>query len=114
MCGTYVYLGEVMYHAISDGLNFSTITRDVWGNATLVPRRTVPKSTQTLSLDSARVNKAMDTRVDLNAVPSLWTGLDDSTSDWFEALAILGIYKKFEIDVAMLDKALINLELEEI
>lgn len=112
--GTYVYLGDVQYHAKNDGLNFSSITRDVWGNATLVPRRTIPKTNQALMLPSNRVTKAMAARVALNAVPCLWTGLDDTTSDWFEMLAIMGIYKQFEIDASLPEVATITLELEEI
>jgi len=112
--GTFVYLGDVQEHATNDGVNFSSITRDAWGNATLVPRRTVPKTNSVLLLDSARVNKALDARVALNAVAALWTGLDDSTSDWFEMTAILGIYKQFLVDSVLQDKATITLELEEI
>ena len=112
--GTFIYLGQVEYHAKSDGLNFSTITRDLYGTATLVPRRTLPKTNQTLVLPSYRVNKAMAARTLLNALPALWTGLDDATSDWFEMLVILGVYKKFEIDLTQLARAIIDLELEEI
>lgn len=112
--GTNVYLGAVLTHARSDGINFSSITRDLYGNATLVPRRTVPKTNQTLTLDSSRVNRVMAARTALNATPCLWTGLDDSTSDWFETLVILGVYKQFEIEIVTNDKALVTLELEEI
>lgn len=112
--GTYVYLGKIQYHSKSDGLNFSTITRDAWGTATLVPHRTVPKLNCTTDLDSSYVTKAMDTRVALNAVPALWTGLDDSTSDWFEMVEILGIYKQFELEAMIQDHATLTLEVEEI
>ncbi|MFH1010337.1 MAG: hypothetical protein V1784_03780, partial [bacterium] len=112
--GTYIYLGDTQQQAKNDALNFSSITRDLWGNATLVPRRTVPKTNQTLLLPSYRVNKAIAARVLLNAIPALWTAVDDSASDWFDALTILGIYKTFEIGAIEGDYAMINLELEEI
>lgn len=112
--GTYVYIGMVLQHAKADSLNFSSITRDLWGNVTLVPRRSVPKTTQTLLLPSSRTNKVMAAKAALDARPALWTGLDDTTSDWFEMLEILGIYKQFEFDAAQAEQAEITLELEEI
>ena len=112
--GTYVNLGAAQYRGRSDGLNFSTITRDVWGNATLVQRRTVPKVNVVTIIDSVLVNRAMDARIALNAKACLWSGLDDTTSDWYEMFAILGVYKQFEIEAALMEKAQITLELEEI
>jgi hypothetical protein len=112
--GTYIYIGEAQYEAGNDGLNFSTISRDLYGNATLVKRRTLPKTSQQLVLPSYRVNKAMAARVLLNATPALWTGLDDASEYYFDMLTILGVYKQFEIKARNMDKAVINLELEEI
>jgi len=112
--GTYVYLGALQYGATNDGLNFSTVTRDDWGNATLVPRRTLPTTEQTLMVSSSRVNKVKQARIDLNAIPALWTGIDDSTSEWFDMLSILGIYTKFQIGAPIRSMAEITLSLEEI
>ena len=39
--GTYTYIGNIQFGMVNDALNFSTVTRDVFGNATLVPRRTI-------------------------------------------------------------------------
>lgn len=112
--GTHIYLGALQRGGTNDGLNFSTVTRDLWGNATLVPRRTLPKTDQTLQVSSARVNKVKKARIDLNAIPALWTGLDDSTSSWFDTFAILGIYTKFTIGAPHNNIAEISLSLEEI
>ena len=112
--GTYIYIGTVQYGATNDGLNFSTVTRDVFGNATLVPRRTLPKTDQTLMISSNRINRCKEARVLLNAVPALWTGIDDNTSDWFDMLTILGIYTRFQIGQVRNLRAEINLSLEEI
>lgn len=112
--GTYIYLGSAEYGATNDGQNFSTVTRDLYGNATLVPRRTLPKTTQRLFVASARVNKVKAARVLLNATPALWTGLDDAASDWFDMLTILGIYTQFVIGAAHNGMAEITLALEEI
>lgn len=112
--GTYVYLGEAQYNATSDTLNFSTVTRDEFGNSTLVPRRNVPRTNQVVMVAKSRVNKVRAVRDDLNATPALWSALDDSTDGYADALLILGIYKQFSIDVDYPELAAINLELEEI
>ena len=113
--GTKIYLGKTQYTAKDDSLNFSIITRDEFGNSTLTPRRTVPKSSQTLWCEKTNVNNARLARKLLNAVPAFWSGLDDKYSDdYFEAVSLYGIYKQFEIDIGQPDVATINLELEEL
>lgn len=113
--GNKVYLGATQYNARSDSMNFSTINRDEFGGAILKPRRSVPKTNQTLWTPYDIVNSVRQVRTDLNAVPALWSGLDEKFDHpYFESLLILGIYKQFEIDLAHPQVALVNLELEEI
>lgn len=112
--GTYTYLGNAEYGAKGDALNFSVIERDDYGNATLVPRRSVPKVTATLNVESSRVNKVRAARTKLNAVPALWSGIDDGSSVWFDMLLVMGVYKVFGIVVDALGNAKIDLEVEEI
>lgn len=112
--GTSVYLGEVEYGARGDALNFSTIDRDLYGNATLVPRRSVSKTNQTLKVSAQRINKIRAARTELNAVPAMYSGLDDGASKWFDMLLLVGVYKQFEIDATHFDTATITLEIEEI
>ncbi len=112
--GQNVDIGRVLSQAKSDALNFSTVTRDAFGNATLVPRRTVPTTSQQIITDPTRIDKLREVRSALNAVPAVWSGMDDKvTSPHFEALLILGIYKEFSIT---LDASITNvsLSLEEI
>ena len=49
-----------------------------------------------------------------NAVPALWSGLDDQESGYFSALLIVGVYKRFTISMDQPEDALISLELEEV
>lgn len=113
--GTAVDLGRVQANPRSDALNFSRIERDDFGNATLIPRRSVPKTTQVLISDKFRVERLSEVRKQLNATPAVWSGLDDATSDgYFEALLVLGIYKAFSIDMSYPEHAVITIELEEI
>ncbi len=113
--GSKIYLGKIQYNAKSDSLNFSKIERDEFGNSLLIRRRTIPKTSQTLWVDKANVNNVRKVRENLNAVPALWSGLDDDTgNDYSESLLIFGIYKQFEIDIGHPQVATVNLELEEL
>jgi hypothetical protein len=112
--GTSVYLGDTQYEAQSDALNFSTVDREFDGTAVMIRRRTVPKTSQELWCEKVRVNKVIKVREELNAVPALWSGLDDAEHGYFEALLILGFYRTFTINMAHPDRAVISLELEEV
>lgn len=113
--GSKVYLGKIQYNAKSDSLNFSKIERDEFGNSLLIRRRTIPKTSQSLWVEKTNVNNVRKVRETLNAVPALWSGLDDNTDDdYSEALLIFGIYKQFEIDIGYPSVATVNLELEEL
>lgn len=119
-CGGIIFemavdTGRVLSGASNDGLNFSKIERDAFGNAVLVPRRTVPKVDLRLLIKKYQVDALIALRKDLNAVPALWSGLDDRVSDdYFESLLILGIYKQFSISLDHPENAFVNLTLEEI
>jgi len=112
--GTAVYIGQAQHSAESDVLNFSTVTRDLFGNATLVQRRNVPRTNQTVWCDKSRVTRMLAVRESLNAAPAVWSAVDDEDDGYFDALFILGIYKKFTINAAMPEHATISLELEEV
>lgn len=112
--GNYIDLGYTEASAESDVLNFSKVERDLSGTATLIPKRSVPKTIQNCLIDKSAVNKVRDVREVLNAVPAVWFGIDSSTNEYFEALLILGIYKRFSINLTDTEHAMIALEIEEI
>ena len=118
-CGSIVfgkseYLGQVELQAVSDALNFSVVERDAFGNSTLVPRKSIPKTNQTLMAAKENTNKLILLRNDLNAKPAVWSGLDDSADGYFNALLILGYYRQFLISLEYPQHTLVQLELEEI
>lgn len=118
-CGSLVignnqFIGEVQHTAESDALNFSRVERDDFGNSQLVPRRSIPKTDQTVHFDKAATKKLMQLRDELNAVPAVWSGLDDTTDGYFEALFILGIYKQMRLSLDNPEYGIMTLELEEI
>ena len=118
-CGSLVagmkeYIGAIEYNAEGDTLNFSTVTRDDFGNSQLIPRRNVPKTSQTLLLPAAYINQVRDLRDLLNAAPALWAGVEDSDETYFEMLLILGYYRRFTIGATKNNYATVSLDLEEI
>lgn len=114
--GRAVLLGSTALGASNDGLNFSTVTRDAYGTlATLVPRRTVPKTVQSVLVPAASVGQALQARQDLNAVPAAWVGIEGAPgSAYYESLLIIGVYKRFELSHDEIQFSRLQLEIEEI
>lgn len=112
--GKYTDLGQAQHGAESDALNFSTIDRDLEGGSILIPRRSVPKTTQEVWTDANETDKLRALRIAANAVPTIWSGLADNTHAYFQALAILGVYKRWTINLAHAEKCISTIEIEEV
>lgn len=111
--GNFVFIGNVKFDAVSDVLNFSTVTRDNFGDATFNPVRNIPKNDQILTADKVNVNQIAAARDALNGKTAIWSALDDISDGYFEALFIQGFYRRFSINLGEADVATITLELEE-
>lgn len=112
--GMKQYIGAVQFDAEDDAVNFSRIERAFDGSATLLQRRSVPTTSQMLFTPKPMVPRLREVRADLNAIPALWSGLDDATHDYFESLLIKGVYKRFLISLKHEEVAIVSLQLEEI
>lgn len=112
--GNYTDIGKVLYGAESDVLNFSRIDRAFDGTALLKPRRSIPKINVNVVADKELTNKIRALRTNLNAVPAVWAGIDQTDDDYFEALLIIGIYKKFIIKLDHPTVTQTEIEIEEI
>lgn len=112
--GKAVPLGAIQYGPTDGALNFSTIDRDRFGNATLIQRRSVPKTNQITWAEYGLIKNIRAAREQLNAVPALWAGVEEDSSLLFDSFLIFGIYKEFSISVAYASHAVLTLELEEI
>lgn len=112
--GSYQYMGTTEQSAESDAVNFSLVDRDAFGNVTLTPRRSIPKVTQNVLAEKAAVRNIYNLRTALNAVPAVWSSLDDSEDGYFEPFLILGFYRTFRINASFPDYALLSFEIEEI
>lgn len=108
-------IGTLQRGASNDVTNFSSVTRDVFGNANMVQRRNVPKTSQQLFLPAEMVNLVRRIRDSLNAKPAVWVGLEDIPGQYyFESLLIVGFYKTFKISIDNNIGVIVDLELEEI
>jgi hypothetical protein len=113
--GMSEWLGYIQRKPSLDTLNFSKVERDAFGNATMVPRRNVPKTNQTLFLENTYLSRVLEVKESLNAVPALWCGVDDiGDSPYFEQLMIVGFYRTFSVDIDNPLGVFITLELEEL
>jgi hypothetical protein len=114
LIGSAVYIGDIQYDAESDAINFSTVTRDQQGNATMAPERNVPKVIGQILLPKALVNQVYDLRDALNGTVAAYVGINDGTDGYFKSLLIKGFYRRFTINVKYPEHAAISLEVEEV
>lgn len=113
--GRYTYLGAVQRGASLSGNNYSVISRDDYGTATLVPRRNIPKISVKLFLETDLVGRVTYIRDLLNAEPAIWIGMEDEEIvEYSEPLILFGIYKTFSIQQESPLHVTIDLEIEEL
>lgn len=107
-----VYLGELEVDPNVDRRNFSTIDRKPTGELKLIRRRTIPTNSWTVYCPKDRLSKVKPLPDDLNAVPAMWIGLDNTADDYFDLVTLVAVYTRFTITPGHPD-ARIDLELEE-
>lgn len=112
--GRNIYLGTTLQGAENDATNYSKIERDEEGNASLIRKRSVPRTIQNVRFLKDRSQKLLEARRQLNATPAFWSGLDDPSNGYFEPLQILGVYRSFKLTMDQPTRGILSLELEEI
>lgn len=113
--GRYENLGYIQRGISADTINVSTVNRDIYGNATMVQRRNIPTIRADSIIEPKQVDRIALIRDKLNAIPAVWSGLDDqSTDNYYDSLLLVGFYKRFNINIDNPIAVVINLELEEI
>lgn len=119
-CGAVVLgmaedLGTIIDAPVSDVTNFSKVTRDEFGMATLVKRRNVPLLQHRVLAPASRLDRLRQLRDEMDAVPALWSGADDREgSHFFDTLLVLGIAKKWSIGLQGPLNVVSDLQIEEI
>lgn len=113
--GTSSSLGEVQSGIKLDNNNFSSVTRDEFGIATLIQRRSVLKVNYLIYVRSNLVDSVLLTRNSLNAVPAVWYAMENNEiPEYNDNLLMLGVYKTFSLTLDNHIGASLTLELEEI
>lgn len=113
--GTAYDMGGIQYNPKNSATNYSRITRDDFGTATLNPRRSVPKSTQVSWLAKEKVQGLLNLRDNvLNGAPALYCGLTAIDHSYFDPLLILGVYKQIDVDMSYENIAPVTSEIEEL
>ncbi len=111
--GSFDYIGEAQRDATLELVQFSRIDRDEFGVATLVPRPNIPTTETRVLIDSVDVTAVVNIIKALDAVPALWSTLDDDSHELFAPMLIMGINRKAVFRMADPDCEL-SLKLEEI
>lgn len=114
--GRSIQIGAAEAGVEVDAENFSRIDRsDIDGTATLVPRRNVPNTSQTVYFNPEDTDILLALRDRLNAVPAVWSALGTGyTHNYFNALKVYGIYTRFRISATSTNVGRLSLDLEEL
>jgi hypothetical protein len=97
--GQSAFIGLAQYSAKRSRRGFSTVERDVFGNATLTKRKAIPVVDATLWIKKELVNSVLELADELDAEPAAWLGLDDATDGYFDAISFVGVYQTLDVDV---------------
>ena len=106
--GRQAEIGNVLQSPTVGIIDFSSITRDDFGNPTLVKRSFSKRCEVKLVLTRAQVDYVYGLLTDYRATPMVWIG----GANTYQALIVFGYYKDFEIDIAFPDFSYCTLSIE--
>lgn len=118
-CGAVVVgmaedLGTIIDEPVSDQLSLSKVTRDDFGIVSLTKRRSVPQNAHRVRAPATNLDRLIELRDDLDAMPALFSGVDDKeSSPFFDALLVLGFARKWSIALRA-QSVISELQLEEL
>ena len=112
--GNSLFIGDAVYGAVSDVRSFSRTEPNQFGNTFLVRRDPKVLTKQRVVADKALTTFLFELREDLESVTSIWSTVDDESSDFFSAFILNGIADRFVINAENPVKTTLELELREI
>lgn len=112
--GMQEYIGRALIEPENDALNFSRIDRAFDGTATVTRRRNVPKNSVQVLVDKSDVDRVLSVRERLNAVPAIYSALDDQRDGYYSSFFRKGIYKRWALSPKNQNHAIATMEIEEI
>lgn len=112
--GNSLFIGDAVYGAVSDVRSFSRTEPNQFGNTYLLRRDPKVLTKQRVVADKALTTFLFELREDLESVTSIWSTVDDESSDFFSAFILNGIADRFVINAENPVKTTLELELREI
>lgn len=112
--GNSLFMGDAVYGAVSDVRSFSRTEANQFGVTRLVSRPPKTLTKQRVIANRALTSFLYDLREDLEGVPNVYTTVDDSESDLFDAFILNGFPERFVINAEDTSKTTLDLELREI
>lgn len=110
--GLPVDIGDTQLGAESDILDFSRVVRDADGNAKLERRKNVPRLRARVRVPKAGVPGLTRLRQQFSAEPLVFLAVDDSADAYFDALAMVGIFRRMPILAELPTFAVVEIEAE--
>ncbi|RYF72861.1 MAG: hypothetical protein EOO22_10005 [Comamonadaceae bacterium] len=110
--GTPIDLGSMAKGSNVGVTDFSRIDRDAFGNAILIARKAVPKTTQKTLIPAAQTRLIEETLTAMRATVALFIGIEDPLAAYFESLFVLGIARDWSISMDEPNLAYLSLEIE--
>lgn len=112
--GMDCHLGTIQWNPVSDSDNYSEIEWNRFGRATLTPIPSIPLTEQKLTVNREQINVVRKFRELANGKAVFWSGLDDREYEYTESLIIVGVYRKFSLDIPNPSYAVANLSIKGI
>ncbi len=100
-------IGDTQYGASVGIQDYSTKTRDTWGNPTVLERAYNKRANFTVNVDNVAVDRLQNILAGYRATPILYIGTGE-----FGSTAILGFYKDFSIAISYFAYSVCTIEIE--
>lgn len=112
--GNSLYIGEAVQGATSDIRSFSRSEPNEFGVTRLVRRQSKVLTKQRVVADKALTTFLYELRESVEGIPNVWSTVDESESDYFNAYIINAIFDRFVINAENGIQTTLELELREI
>lgn len=109
--GLAYFLGTETWGSEIDSENYSTITWDAFGKATLVSIPSIPTMRMTIDADPALINRIQEFRELANGKAAVWSAMH-TLSDYEQSHVLFGVYQRFPMISKNLRQAIFDLTLK--
>lgn len=109
LVGNAIDLGSTEAGGTLSMTDYSTKTKDTFGNITVVPRAFAKKNQLRTLINNDAVDGIFDSLTDLRATPALWLG-----EDGYDALAVYGFFNDWQIELALANISYVSITVESL